>query len=129
VRWQQVTESGKRTAVAEAANASSANGAYRSSRVMCPPWCATRHGVSLGEEDWVHVSEPLAVADDTLARLCMSIDPETGAVDGPYLIIGTREYTLPEAEALAGSLMDMVSLGAGVTPPSVAGRRSRGPSL
>ena len=81
-------------------------------RETCPQWCVTGHGAHLGEEDWIHLSEPLAVADGTLARLCMSVDPLTGAADGPYVVIGSTEYTLSEAEALGDSLIAMAGGGA-----------------
>jgi hypothetical protein len=71
----------------------------------CPPWCATEHGVHLGEEDWVHTSVALAVADGVVARLCLSVDPASGSQDGPYVLIGATEYTLAEARALGDSLM------------------------
>jgi hypothetical protein len=35
----------------------------------CPHWCVAGHGRHLGEDDWVHVGEPVALADGVLARL------------------------------------------------------------
>ncbi|HEX5857933.1 MAG TPA: hypothetical protein VFY91_07485 [Microbacterium sp.] len=35
----------------------------------------------------------------------MSVDPLTGAADGPYFIIGSEEYTLAGAKELAASLI------------------------
>jgi hypothetical protein len=70
----------------------------------CPHWCATRHGVHLGEEDWVHSSAALSITDGVMARLCMSVDPVTHAEDGPYLLIGATQYTLTEAKALGDAL-------------------------
>jgi hypothetical protein len=83
-------------------------------RAGCPSWCATRHGVHVGEEDWLHLSEPLPVAEGVSAWLCLSIDPLTSAQDGPYMVIGSREYTLPQAQALGASLLAMASQGADV---------------
>jgi hypothetical protein len=91
-----------------------------SGRRICPPWCNVRHGITEGEEDWVHVSEPLDVADEVAARLCMSVDPETATEDGPYVVVGSREYSLTEAERLGASLIRLASLGAGLTPPEAA---------
>ena len=71
----------------------------------CPHWCVTHHGVHLGEEDWIHTSEPVMIADGTVARLCMSIDPDTGAKDGPYVLIGNSELTLTETAELGSSLL------------------------
>jgi hypothetical protein len=81
------------------------------SRGLCPAWCSTRHGANLGEEDWIHIGEPLAIADGTLAQLCMSIDPATGVEDGPYVLIGSAEYTLSEAVALGNALLTLAAVG------------------
>ena len=81
-------------------------------RAGCPSWCATGHGVHIGEEDWLHLSEPLPIAEGVSARLCLSIDPLTSLQDGPYIMIGSQEYTLPQAQALGASLLAMASQGA-----------------
>lgn len=78
-------------------------------RTHCPCWCVAEHGINVGEEDWLHEGEPLTVRTGVLARLCMSVDPRTGAVDGPYVLVGSIEYTLPEAATLGGSLIGMAS--------------------
>lgn len=78
----------------------------------CPTWCRTRHGAAAGEDDWLHVSEPLVLADDVIARLCMSVDPRTDEADGPYVIVGTREYSLAEAAELGASLIQLAEVGA-----------------
>ncbi|MFW5469519.1 DUF6907 domain-containing protein [Knoellia sp. CPCC 206435] len=72
----------------------------------CPPWCVTRHDVHLGEENCVHTGEPLLVADGIRAVIAMSVDPDTGTADGPYVLIGTHEYTLTEARQLWSALLD-----------------------
>jgi len=64
----------------------------------------------------VHSGEPLAITDDTLAQLCMSVDPTTGAEDGPYVLIGSTEYTLREAAALAAALLELAATGASAAP-------------
>ncbi len=84
----------------------------------CPSWCVSNHGDHQGEEDWVHVSDSLSLADDVDAHACMSVDPVTGAVDGPYVNIGWRQYTPREAETLARSLLDMARRVGGVSPPA-----------
>ena len=73
----------------------------------CPCWCVTHHAAHAGEEDWLHTGEPILVADGMSARLCMSIDPDTGEQDGPYVLIGTTELTLAETAGLAASLLDL----------------------
>ena len=72
---------------------------------VCPSWCVARHGVHLGEEDWVHTGAPLPIGDDVVAHACMSVDPGTGEVDGPYVIIGRSQYSPAEAEALGAALI------------------------
>ena len=91
----------------------------------CPAWCTTQHGVARGEDDWLHVSEALLVADDVFARLCMSVNPETDAEDGPYVVVGSREYSLTEASRLGGALMRLAAVGAASTRPGAVERRFR----
>ena len=74
---------------------------------MCPPWCTVDHGVQAGEEDWLHVSAPVFLTDGVAARLCLSIDPESGAQDGPFVVIGSTEYTLAEAAGLGVALIEI----------------------
>lgn len=91
-----------------------------SAKPICPPWCCVRHGVSEGEDDWLHISEPLVMAEGLTARLCISVDPRTDETDGPYVVIGSREFTLAEAEDLGASLIELATIGAGATPRSAA---------
>lgn len=79
----------------------------------CPHWCVTEHGVYLGEEDWLHTGAPVVVADELDARLCMSIHPDTGVVDGPYVLIGANELTADEARAIGDSLISLASVEGG----------------
>jgi len=76
----------------------------------CPPWCSAAHGEFAGEEDWIHESEPVALADGLLAGLRMSIDPFTGLEDGPYIVIGSQEYTVEVAGALGQSLSALAGI-------------------
>lgn len=86
-------------------------------RHACPPWCTAQHGVRLGEDDWIHIGEPIELADGVLALLCLSIDPLTDTEDGPYVLIGWSEYTLDEAAALGAALMAMARAGSDATRP------------
>ncbi len=79
--------------------------------LRCPDWCVVRHGMVLGEEDWVHQSRMLDIAEGVVAQLVMSFDPATGAEDGPYVLIGGREYTLDQAERLVDGLRDLIAAG------------------
>jgi hypothetical protein len=83
----------------------------------CPPWCVADHGTNRGEDDQVHTGEPVELADGVLARLCLSVDPRTGAQDGPYVLVGWSEYTLDEATALGSALIAMASAGRDATRP------------
>ena len=83
----------------------------------CPAWCVTRHGMHLGEEDWVHSGAPIEVARDVTARLHLSVDPGTGVRDGPYLLVGTTEYTPAEAEDLGAAIVALARTGAATTRP------------
>lgn len=78
-------------------------------RFPCPPWCVGSHGLHDGEEDWVHVGQPLPIADGIDATLCMSVDPETGLRDGPYVLIGSTELSLDAAAALGNALIRLAS--------------------
>ena len=82
----------------------------------CPLWCVTRHGAHLGEEDWVHTSAPVALAEGVNARTCMSVNPVTGTVDGPFVMIGATEHTPDEAELLATALLALVAAASEVIP-------------
>lgn len=90
----------------------------------CPHWCATEHGVYLGEEDWIHTGAPVVVVDELDARLCMSIHPDTGVVDGPYVLLGANELTADETKAIGESLIRLASVdGASVAAEQLEGAR------
>ena len=91
----------------------------------CPDWCARVHGEHVGEDDSVHVSGQLMVRR-SLLRLCMTVDPETGAQDGPYVLVGSDEYTLHEADVLIAALTQLVDQASPVSPAAVPQMRSAG---
>ncbi len=88
----------------------------------CPHWCAIRHGSHGGADDHVHVSSALLVKR-TVLRLAASIDPDTGAQDGPVVYVGDEEYTLYQAEVHIDALMQLVDQGTHGTAVGT-GRRS-----
>ena len=92
----------------------------------CPQWCVRRHEAQAGEDDRVHVSGTLQVRR-TMLRLCMTVDPESGAHDGPYVLVGSDEYTLHEADVLIAALTELVDEGRAVTAPAVPRMRRSGP--
>ncbi|MET4637107.1 hypothetical protein ABIE24_000318 [Mycetocola sp. 2940] len=95
-------------------------------RSECPCWCVTRHDAARGEDDWVHEGAPLDVEDGVVARLCMSVDPISGAADGPYVVVGSRELTVDEAEALGVSFIGLALTGASSTRHGASGTHSPG---
>jgi hypothetical protein len=76
----------------------------------CPGWCVLRHGTHTGEEEHLHVGGALLVRNDVL-RLVATIDPETGAKEGPFVLMGSQELTLFQADALIDALTQLVDEG------------------
>lgn len=76
----------------------------------CPAWCCVRHGQHAGEDDNVHVSGALLVKQ-TVLRLCTTIDPAEGTIDGPYVLVDSREFSLYEANVLIDALTQLVEEG------------------
>lgn len=93
-------------------------------RSDCPCWCVTNHDSARGEDDWVHEGAPIHVEDGVVARLCVSVDPGSGHVDGPYVIVGSRELTVEQAEALGVSFIGLAVTGAATVRPGANGTHS-----
>ena len=83
---------------------------------LCPSWCVAPHGLLEGEEDWVHVSEPLPLAVQVLARICMTVDPTTLEQDGPHVLIGSAEFTPDEVNDIGLALQALAAAAAATTP-------------
>lgn len=81
----------------------------------CPSWCAISHARQRDEDDHVHVSGALMVRR-TVLRLCMTHDPSTGRQEGPFVLVGSEEYSLHEADALIDALTQLVDRCAEVSP-------------
>jgi hypothetical protein len=88
--------------------------------LACPPWCVVAHDPYRGEDDWLHQSEPIFLADGVAARACMSIDPDTGERDGPYVILGDEQLTPVEAQQLGVELTALASLALRPPDPDAA---------
>ena len=73
----------------------------------CPSWCVNRHGLLDGEEDWVHTGWVTATAGGVMVKLTISIDPNTQAVDGPYIVLGDEVLTIDDARFLGHRLTEM----------------------
>ena len=80
----------------------------------CPAWCVTAHDPARGEDDWLHLGEPVVLDDGTGARLCMSIEPGTGERDGPYVLLGDSQLHPADAERVGEQLIALAAL---VRPP------------
>jgi len=78
---------------------------FASRRDTCPAWCVTEHGELAGEDDHLHTSAGLRLAPDVAARLCATVDPDTGEVDGPYVLVESEEWTLERARSVGQALI------------------------
>ncbi len=78
----------------------------------CPVWCTTEHGVFAGEDDYLHTGAPLFLTDTVTAILCATIDPTTGATDGPYLLVDSEEWTPDHARSVGRALIALADASA-----------------
>ena len=77
----------------------------------CPAWCVVRHDRSgLDDQGHLHIGGALLVRRTEL-RLCATIDPLAGTAEGPYVLVGSEEFTLHEAEVLLSALTQLVDQG------------------
>ncbi|GAA2143292.1 hypothetical protein GCM10009844_15610 [Nocardioides koreensis] len=74
----------------------------------CPAWCSIGHRAVREAE--VHLGGALLVRR-TVLRLCTTIDTAAGTEDGPFVLLGSSEFTLHEAEALIAALSQLVDQG------------------
>lgn len=94
-------------------------------RPDCPEWCTRDHDEQGGEEAWAHVGRLQTPDGKAGPLLCMTRDPATGAIDGPYVLVGDDEYSLEQAKALGTALIGTAAVGE--VSRAAAGRRSPGP--
>jgi hypothetical protein len=78
----------------------------------CPAWCTTEHGVFAGGDDRLHTGAPLYLTQEVTARLCASVDPDTGATDGPYVIVDADEWTLDHTRSVGRALIALAATAA-----------------
>ena len=71
----------------------------------CPAWCAIEHGDLDGEDDHVHTSPGMRLARGVTAQLCVTVDPVSGKTDGPYVLVGSEEWTLERARSIGHALI------------------------
>jgi hypothetical protein len=75
----------------------------------CPAWCTSEHGIYAGEDDHLHTGAKLYLTTEISARLCATIDPATGATDGPYLLVNGEEWTLEHARSVGEALVALAA--------------------
>jgi hypothetical protein len=90
----------------------------------CPSWCVTAHGAYVDEEDGLHMGEPLGLAPDLSAYLCLSVDPDTGAVDGPRILVGTEEWSAERARTIGAALLALADAAGQVDERALLSRRA-----
>jgi hypothetical protein len=66
----------------------------------------------VGEDDSYHLGAPLHLTEDVMVRLCAAVDRETGATDGPYVIVSSAdsddEWTLERTRDVGEALIALV---------------------
>jgi hypothetical protein len=60
---------------------------HMNSHTTCPHWCVAEHGLFEGEDAHVHLGIDEQLANQITVRLVASHDPNTGEMDGPYLLV------------------------------------------
>jgi hypothetical protein len=53
----------------------------------CPRWCTADHSLYVDEDTYVHVGADKRLTDHVTVRLVASRHQQTGAMDGPYLLV------------------------------------------
>jgi hypothetical protein len=66
------------------------------------------HGTYNGEDDCLHVAD-MKVSGVEM-KLGMTVDPATGATDGPWLLVGSAELTPRQARVLGEALVRLADL-------------------
>ncbi|MGS0684531.1 hypothetical protein ACVBEQ_05120 [Nakamurella sp. GG22] len=94
----------------------------RAERRGCPPWCTAEHGVLLGEEDHLHIGADVPLTDSMTARLCATIDPESGETDGPYVIVDSLELSLDCTRSIGNTLLALADTALEVGATNMRGR-------
>ena len=79
--------------------------------VTCPAWCTTEHGVFAGVDDQFHLGAPLVLTNEVIVRLCADVDPQTGAAEGPYVIVSSSdsddEWTVEHTRSTGQALISL----------------------
>lgn len=82
----------------------------------CPSWCVAPHGLHAGEEDWVHVSEPMPLTERILARICLTVEPDGARSEGPIVLVGSVELTPEQTNDIGLALQALARVAAETTP-------------
>jgi hypothetical protein len=85
---------------------------------LCPGWCINEHGHYTGEDDYLHAGAQVVLTGDVTARLCASVDPDSGETDGPYVLIDGYDYelTLDVTRTIGLAFLSLVADGADSHP-------------
>ena len=85
----------------------------------CPRWCTADHSLFEEEDVYVHLGANEQLTDQITARLVASPHPETGAMEGPYLLVDASdlaldflELQLDQARTIGEALIDLADRGA-----------------
>jgi hypothetical protein len=65
---------------------------------VCPGWCIADHSLFEGEDAHVHLGVNEHLTDQISMRLVASHHPDTGVMDGPYLLIDAPHLGLDSHE-------------------------------
>lgn len=85
----------------------------------CPQWCTTDHSLFADADAHVHLGVNERLGNHITVRLVASHNPDTQAMDGPYLLVDaphlaldSHELHLDEARTIGQALMDLADRGA-----------------
>jgi hypothetical protein len=84
----------------------------------CPRWCKVDHSSFRDEGADVHIGVDQRLADGITVRLVASDNPDTGALDGPFMLVDAPrlaldpyELGLDEARTIGEALIDLAGEG------------------
>ena len=76
----------------------------------CPPWCTAVHGTYTDDLDALHSADEVPLASSLTAQLCCSVDPLTGEVDGPFIVVGREEWSPQRTAEVGLALLRLAAL-------------------
>ena len=86
--------------------------------ITCPRWCIADHSRFQGEDAHVHLGVNEHLTDQITVRLVASHHPDTGAMDGPYLLVDaphlgleSHELDPDQARSIGTALIELADRG------------------